>query len=869
MKKISLFAIVLLLISCFTATCCFAEIPDYYPSQDGKYTITYDGTAYNEYIIIVLKGVYDETNYIEAYNAADDKEIMYYEQLSSDDDGLVTFGPFVPMGYFDSTVIIGGTDLKEPVLAGYVRSNGFTGIAGIELGGVAETYTVNGALGQDVVIDVEAVLMDAFGYPAITDEKAILSVETELDGVTVDSASSTVTIDRYAENGEFVLTASYGELSDSVTVEVVRKEAVPCNIVAFINSQTKKPVTSCELDLVDGEENVVLMLYSETRDQFGNVFEDARTGYVDGVQVIFETMYKFNATGDYTIKLVSVSDEDVFTTVAVKVKSRPAYEGDALTLYNFIKECEAELELIGVTKFVSADGKDVYPADVWTTQAYKDEFEIILNTCAKAALFLYNMGEVTYDELASVITDLEDALDEYLDSFKAGKRVDITSLEIQQQNMRIPVTSAEVALKTTVTPAINTDKLTWVSSDPETVTVDENGKVVAKKNGTVTITATTKTGISASTTITAYTKITQLQFSVSKINLVYGDAPYQLKVTAKPAEQSEILTWTSSNPSVATVDASGRVTAQKKAGTTRILVKGEHGVAAECEVSVTLPAWETAIAPVSSVAGGNVYQGTKVELSTATENAQVFYTLDGSTPTEMSRLYVNPITINSDMTIKAIAIGDKMYESDVVTFEYTIVSPAISISDAYLSLGNSITLDVALENNFGIKSLTASLKLPKGVTLTQVETGEALSDLTFTYNESLGEYILMWNGENADSNNGVAATLTLFAAQNAPKGEFDVNFTSVNAIDKNGKELEFDCFGGKLKISDVKAGDVNNDSKVNIQDVILLAQYCAGWESAKENTNIVAADTNGDSKVNIQDVVRLAQYCAGWDVTIG
>ncbi len=64
-------------------------------------------------------------------------------------------------------------------------------------------------------------------------------------------------------------------------------------------------------------------------------------------------------------------------------------------------------------------------------------------------------------------------------------------------------------------------------------------------------------------------------------------------------------------------------------------------------------------------------------------------------------------------------------------------------------------------------------------------------------------------------------------------------------------------------------GDVNGDEEISIQDVVLLAQYCAKWESAIEKTVVEAADANGDGDVSIQDVVLLAQYCARWDVTLG
>jgi len=64
-------------------------------------------------------------------------------------------------------------------------------------------------------------------------------------------------------------------------------------------------------------------------------------------------------------------------------------------------------------------------------------------------------------------------------------------------------------------------------------------------------------------------------------------------------------------------------------------------------------------------------------------------------------------------------------------------------------------------------------------------------------------------------------------------------------------------------------GDSNGDDSINIQDVVLLAQYCADWEEALNTAEAEALDVNGDGRVDVLDVVLLARHCAGWDVTLG
>lgn len=72
---------------------------------------------------------------------------------------------------------------------------------------------------------------------------------------------------------------------------------------------------------------------------------------------------------------------------------------------------------------------------------------------------------------------------------------------------------------------------------------------------------------------------------------------------------------------------------------------------------------------------GEIVEGSTIELYTNTEGgASIYYTLDGTLPTEGNRIsYTGPIIINSDTTIRAYATKTGMKDSPVSTFEYTVV----------------------------------------------------------------------------------------------------------------------------------------------------------------------------------------------------
>ncbi|MFS0778281.1 chitobiase/beta-hexosaminidase C-terminal domain-containing protein [Neobacillus sp. 3P2-tot-E-2] len=100
-------------------------------------------------------------------------------------------------------------------------------------------------------------------------------------------------------------------------------------------------------------------------------------------------------------------------------------------------------------------------------------------------------------------------------------------------------------------------------------------------------------------------------------------------------------------------------------------------------------------APISSVEPGSYYKAQTVNLSSPTPNVKIYYTTDGSNPSKESNLYVEPIKVNQDMTIKAVAIRGNVNSkaiaanngnthSEVATFTFNFVTKA-DIASKFLS----------------------------------------------------------------------------------------------------------------------------------------------------------------------------------------
>lgn len=84
---------------------------------------------------------------------------------------------------------------------------------------------------------------------------------------------------------------------------------------------------------------------------------------------------------------------------------------------------------------------------------------------------------------------------------------------------------------------------------------------------------------------------------------------------------------------------------------------------------------EIVATPVANINSGETVEGgTQIVLTCETEGATIYYTLDGSCPCDEAtrHKYDGPITIDTDVIVKAIAVKDDMDDSDIATFIYIV-----------------------------------------------------------------------------------------------------------------------------------------------------------------------------------------------------
>jgi hypothetical protein len=106
--------------------------------------------------------------------------------------------------------------------------------------------------------------------------------------------------------------------------------------------------------------------------------------------------------------------------------------------------------------------------------------------------------------------------------------------------------------------------------------------------------------------------------------------------------------------------------------------------------------------PMADLAGGDIVSGREITLTTTTENATIYYTLDGTTPTTNSNEYdrYEKPEITSSCTLKAIATKSGMVDSEVLSVSYTVVAaPSFSSVTSTASIFDNGIYSVTYGNN--------------------------------------------------------------------------------------------------------------------------------------------------------------------------
>ena len=291
-----------------------------------------------------------------------------------------------------------------------------------------------------------------------------------------------------------------------------------------------------------------------------------------------------------------------------------------------------------------------------------------------------NIITLTEDKKVKGVALGEAAVSLFFGTGKAQKKVSVpVSVVIHPESITLDETSIIVdrdtsfRLHASVLPEDASDKsVAWTSSDKSVAVVSSDGTVTGKGAGTAVITATTNDmGLTASCTVKVEVHVTDVQLGYESLTLREEmTETLQYKILPSDAED-QTVTWTSSDPSVVSVDDNGVITALKEGNA--VITVTTHDRGKTDSVEVTVKALSRVQAPylayydetgkqvtVSDLETAEVKKGTLVKLVSDTEEAEIVYLVNGNG----EQTYSSPFPAKEDMEILAFAKHSGMRQSE-------------------------------------------------------------------------------------------------------------------------------------------------------------------------------------------------------------
>ena len=239
--------------------------------------------------------------------------------------------------------------------------------------------------------------------------------------------------------------------------------------------------------------------------------------------------------------------------------------------------------------------------------------------------------------------------------------VAVTGVTVQPATATIE-TGKSLTLTATVEPANATNrKVVWSSDNTGVATVDENGVVTAVAAGKATITVKTQDGektATAAVTVKTPASVSGVTFN-SGATTVYAGESVKWTAGVSPSDAPQGVTWSSSNPAIATVSSEGLITGVKagkatiiatsesdstKSASREITVKAERTLSS---ITITTPPNKTSY----NAADGDVFDPTGIAVS-ATFSDKSTATIDASGLRFLTAK-------NEDATKTALTVSDK------------------------------------------------------------------------------------------------------------------------------------------------------------------------------------------------------------------
>lgn len=332
--------------------------------------------------------------------------------------------------------------------------------------------------------------------------------------------------------------------------------------------------------------------------------------------------------------------DDITVTVDSDDEGAVSYVDNYGNIILYATSSEDEDGKVTASRIITADGTDI--------QVSEDSEELLIIAYSEESdetttLVTVPAGASVDGEEWSAGGSVESDGDE------PTTKPNVSGVTLSDANLNLVCDGANntATLTATITPEGAEGTISWSSSDEDVATVN-NGTVTAVGVGTATITVTvTDSDGEVLATATREVNVTKTPVPATSITIdpdsttIYVGRTEQLKANLEPSNSTDTITWSSSDESVATVDAQGVVTAIKK-GTATITATANDSVSASCEVTV------------------------KKKSSSSSSSSSSSYSVSTPSKVENGTVKVSPAKAEKGDTVTITVTPDKGYEVDEV-----------------------------------------------------------------------------------------------------------------------------------------------------------------------------------------------------------
>ena len=116
-------------------------------------------------------------------------------------------------------------------------------------------------------------------------------------------------------------------------------------------------------------------------------------------------------------------------------------------------------------------------------------------------------------------------------------------------------------------------------------------------------------------------------------------------------------------------------------------------------VTYTSGGGSTVYSPAITPAGGTYNNAPTITINSATEDASIYYTIDGTNPDDTKTLYAVPFTLNESCIVKAIAMKEGLTTSSISSASYTlkVADPTFSVAGGTIIAAQDVAITTETE----------------------------------------------------------------------------------------------------------------------------------------------------------------------------